>query len=224
MDATRQSLDVFNEYIVSHDLKAPLRAIANLSEWLEEDLQDKLDEDTSEQLTLLRNRVYRMDAFIDGLLQYSRAGRTKAEKTLVDVNQLLEEIIDSLAPPPNFQIKIVSEMPVFETESLQLQQVFSNLISNAIKHHPRADGKVEISVSDRIQDYQFAVADDGLGIEPKDHQKIFEIFQTLTASNRKESTGIGLSIVKKIVENQGGIITLNSQVGQGTTFYFTWKK
>ncbi|BAU65758.1 sensor histidine kinase [Stanieria sp. NIES-3757] len=218
-----QELDQFT-YIVSHDLKAPLRAIANLSEWLEEDLEDRLDEDTSQQIKLLRQRVLRMDAFIDGLLRYSRAGRLKAEKTIVDVKQLLEEIIDSLNPPSEFTIKINGEMPVFQTEPLPLQQVLSNLISNGIKHHPEPKGKIEISVSDRGLAYQFAIADNGEGIPAKYHDKIFEIFQTLTSREEKESTGIGLSIVKKIIEHQGGKIWLESQEGQGTTFYFTWLK
>jgi signal transduction histidine kinase len=218
-----QELDRFT-YIVSHDLKAPLRAIANLSEWLEEDLQNKLDEDTSQQLSLLRNRVHRMDMFINGLLEYSRVGKINVDKTLVDVHKLLEDIIDSLHPPETFEINIISEMPVFETQSLPLQQVFSNLISNGIKHHPREDGKIEISVGDRGEKYQFSVADDGLGIEPKYHEQIFEIFQTLVARDRKESTGIGLSIVKKIVENNGGNIWVDSQEGRGSIFNFTWAK
>jgi signal transduction histidine kinase len=218
-----QELDRFT-YVISHDLKAPLRAIANLAEWLEEDLEDKLDEDTSNHLNLLRNRVYRMNAFIDGLLQYSRAGKVKTKKTLVDVNRLLTEIIDSLNPPETFQIKIGAEMPVFETESLPLQQVFSNLISNAIKHHPDRDGIIEISVRDSLTNYLFTVKDNGLGIESKYHQKIFEVFQTLTSRDRKENTGIGLSIVKKIVEKQGGKITLDSQIGQGSSFSFNWNK
>ncbi|GAB4239634.1 MAG: hypothetical protein Kow0049_27030 [Stanieria sp.] len=218
-----QELDQFT-YIVSHDLKAPLRAIANLSEWLEEDLEDKLDEDTSQQIKLLRQRVFRMDAFIDGLLRYSRAGRLKESKTIVDIQQLLEEIIDSLNPPSEFTIKINGEMPVFQTEVLPLQQVLSNLISNGIKHNPHPQGKIEISVSDRGFAYQFAIADNGEGIPAKYHDKIFEIFQTLTSREEKESTGIGLSIVKKIIEHQGGKIWLESQEGQGTTFYFTWLK
>lgn len=218
-----QELDQFT-YIVSHDLKAPLRAIANLSQWLEEDLQDKLAQDTSEQLQLLRQRVFRMDAFIDGLLRYSRAGKVKEEKITVNVRQLLEEIIDSLNPPPNFTIAILGEMPVFKTEALPLQQVFSNLISNSIKHNSNPEGKIEISFLDTVEAYQFAIADNGKGIPPKYHNKIFEIFQTVAARDEKESTGIGLSIVKKIIENQGGKIWLKSDEGKGTTFYFTWLK
>jgi signal transduction histidine kinase len=274
VESRNRELDKFT-YIVSHDLKAPLRAIANLSQWIEEDLEDKLDEDTSKNMALLRSRVQRMDNFINGLLEYSRVGRIKSEKTTVDVQQLLHEIIDSIAPPPTFNIKIDENMPTLETEILPLQQIFSNLITNAIKHHNRDDGTITISVlecdkpsyevcsrsdtslwvkhfsqrreppqrkcftatqlcadgmaksttaSQTLHFYQFSVADDGVGIAPKDQERIFGIFQTLTSRDEKENTGIGLSIIKKIIESQGEKIWLESQVNQGTTFYFTWAK
>ncbi len=223
IEKRNQELDQFT-YIVSHDLKAPLRAISNLSMWIEEDLGDELEEDTSNNLILLRNRVQRMNNFIDGLLEYSRAGRVKAEKSTVNVSQLLSEIIDSLAPPSAFTISIDDKMPIMQTESILLQQVFSNLISNAIKHHDRDRGNVKISVEERERYYRFAVADDGKGIAAEHQEKIFEIFQTLEGKDATDSTGIGLSIVKKIVENQGGKIWLESKLGKGSTFFFTWSK
>lgn len=221
LEERNQELDQFT-YIVSHDLKAPLRGISNLSEWIEEDLEGKLDPDTSQNMSLLRNRVQRMNNFIDGLLAYSRAGKSQETKTTVDVQKLLDEIIDSLAPPPNFKIDISSKMPVLQTEALPLQQVFSNLISNSIKHHHRNDGIIRISAIEQGKCYQFAVSDDGLGIAPEDQAKIFTIFKTLSVKDTKENTGIGLSIVKKIVEHQKGKVWLKSELNQGTTFYFTW--
>ncbi len=223
LEERNQELDQFT-YVVSHDLKAPLRAIANLSEWLEEDLKDQLDQDTSKNLILLRSRVQRMTNFINALLEYSRAGRVNSEKTIVDVQKLLREIIDSLAPPPEFVINISDKMPTIETKALPLQQVFSNLISNAIKHHHHQNGLVTISVQENQEEYQFSVADDGVGIAPENQQKIFAIFQTLTARDRSQNTGIGLSIVKKIIDEQGEKIWLESRLGRGTTFYFTWAK
>ncbi|HEY9767772.1 MAG TPA: CHASE3 domain-containing protein [Coleofasciculaceae cyanobacterium] len=223
LEERNQELNQF-AYVVSHDLKAPLRAIANLSEWLEEDLQDKLDENTSKHLILIRSRVQRMTSFIDGLLEYSRAGRVNSQKTIVDVQKLLDEIIDSLAPRPDLVVKINGKMPTIETKALPLQQVFSNLISNAIKHHHRQDGLITISVLENPEYYQFSVADDGVGIAPEHQEKIFIIFQTLTTKDKTENTGIGLSIVKRIIDNQGEKIWLESQPNQGTTFHFTWAK
>ncbi|MCU0543447.1 MAG: PAS domain S-box protein [Oscillatoriaceae cyanobacterium Prado104] len=218
-----QELDQF-AYVVSHDLKAPLRAIANLSSWIEEDLSESMTEDTAHQMNLLRGRVHRMEALIEGLLQYSRVGRIQVASETVQVEKLLAEIIDSLAPPPEFVVEVAPGMPTFVTERLPLQQVFANLISNAIKHNRRGWGYVQISVKELDDYYEFAVADDGLGIAPQYHEKVFAIFQTLEARDKVENTGIGLSLVKKIVEGQGGSISLESAEGDGATFRFTWPK
>jgi PAS domain S-box-containing protein len=223
LERRNQELDQF-AYVTSHDLKAPLRAIANLSQWLEEDLEDKLDEDTKYQMDLLRGRVQRMENLINGLLQYSRVGRLESEPEKIVLEQLIGDIVDSLEMPPDFTINIEGQMPTLVTERLPLQQVFSNLIINAIKHHDRPDGQVTISASERERFYEFTVADDGPGIDPKYHDKVFVIFQTLEARDKTENTGIGLSIVKKAVESQGGKIALESQPGQGAIFCFTWSK
>ncbi len=220
---SNQELEQF-AYITSHDLKAPLRAIANLSEWIEEDLQDKLDDDTRNYLNLLRGRVHRLENLINGLLAYSRVGRIKTEPKRVVVAKLLAEIIDLLDVPSNFEIDIQGTMPVLMTEELPLQQVFTNLISNAVKHSDRDTGIITISAVEREEFYEFSVADNGKGIDPKYHDKIFTIFQTLDARDERENTGIGLAIVKKAVENQGGEVTVESQPGVGTTFRFTWRK
>lgn len=217
-----QELDRF-AYVVSHDLKAPLRAIANLSQWIEEDLQGQLPAENQQQLTLLLQRVYRMEALIDGLLAYSRADRSQVEAERVDVGHLIIEIIDSLSPPPSFRIEVQSGMPQLFTKRLLLSQVFTNLISNAIKHHDRSDGWVKISGYKSGKGYEFAVSDDGPGIDPKYHEKIFDIFQTLKAKDTQENTGIGLSIVKKIIETEGGQMQLESEEGRGATFRFTWR-
>ncbi len=218
-----QELDHF-AYVTSHDLKAPLRAIANLATWLSEDLEDQIPEENQQQLKLMQSRVKRMDGLIQGLLEYSRVGRKNIPAKTINVGDLVNEAIDSLSPPPEFEIIVTDNMPRLKTEALLLQQIFSNLISNAIKYHHLGKGKIVISVKEQDQFYEFAVSDDGLGIDPQYHDRIFTIFQTLQARDTVESTGIGLSIVKKIVESQGGKIWVESQLGEGATFYFTWHK
>jgi len=217
-----QELDQFS-YIVSHDLKAPLRAIANLTAWLEDDLLDIIPPENQQQLQLMRSRVNRMEELINGLLNYARIGREDIPLDMVSVAELLADIIDSLAPPPSFTVEISSNLPTFRTKRVMLNQVLANLIGNAIKHHDRRDGKVEISVQEYPEFYEFVISDDGRGIDPKQQTRIFDIFQTLEGQD-KQSTGIGLTIVKKIVETEGGKIQLKSEVGKGSTFSFTWSR
>lgn len=223
LEQRNQELDQF-AYVTSHDLKAPLRAIANLATWIEEDIGDSLPAENVEQFELLKNRVHRMEGLINGLLEYSRVGRKKQSRERVEVGQLLSEITDSLSPLGQFSIEIAPNMPTLHTRKVPLQQVFSNLINNAIKHHDRPDGKVQVQVRELKEFYEFAVSDDGPGIDAAYHEKIFTIFQTLKARDDLESTGIGLSIVKKTVEAEGGSIVLNSKLGEGTTFLFSWLK
>lgn len=223
LEKRNQELDQF-AYVASHDLKAPLRAIANLSQWVEEDINDQLSDENRYQMQLLRGRVHRLEALIDGLLQYSRVGRMATANELVDVKALLVEVLSLIAPPPEFTIAIASEMPTLNTQKIPLLQVFSNLITNAVKHHNRPAGNIVIAVTDQGDYYEFTISDDGPGIAPQYHEKIFGIFQTLEARDKVENTGVGLAIVKKIVESQGGRISIESQEGQGATFRFTWLK
>ncbi|MGB5960990.1 MAG: ATP-binding protein [Coleofasciculaceae cyanobacterium] len=222
LQRSNQDLDQF-AYVTSHDLKAPLRAIANLSEWIEEDIADQLSEESREHLHLMRKRVHRMGALIDGILQYSRAGRVQ-QLTTVNVRTLLSDVIEILSPSPEILMEVEPEMPTLKTEKILLEQVFMNLLNNAIKYLQSSSPKINISVKDAGKYYQFAVQDNGLGIAPEFHHKIWGIFQRLEARDKVEGTGVGLSIVKKIVESRGGKVWVESELGKGATFYFTWLK
>jgi len=223
LERRTQELDEF-AYVTSHDLKAPLRAIANLSQWIEDDIAEQLHGENLRQMQLLRGRVHRLEALINGLLEYSRAGRLKSEPESVEVEALLTQVIDTFATPTQFSIEVAPGMPKLVTERLPLQQVFTHLIGNAIKHHPAPDGTVKISVQERGDAYEFAVADDGAGIAPRFHERVFVMFQTLKAKETVENIGVGLAIAKRIVESKEGSIRLESQEGRGSTFYFTWPK
>ncbi len=221
LERSNRDLDQF-AYVASHDLKAPLRAIATLAGWIEEDLQDQLTGDAKEQMRLLRSRVARMDALIEGVLHYSRVGRMEAEGEEVDVGELLEEVIELQAPPPGFTVAVDSEMPTITAKRLRLGQVFSNLINNAIKYHHRSVGRIDVRAERRDGCYEFTVEDDGPGIAPEHHDRVFVMFQTLQPRDQIESTGLGLALVKKLVEEEGGKITLESEAGAGARFRFIW--
>jgi PAS domain S-box-containing protein len=223
LEAHNRELEAF-AYVVSHDLKAPLRAVANLSQWIEDDLEGQMTADTQSQITLLRSRIDRMAATIDGLLEYARCGYGEDAIETVAVAQLLADVIDSVAPPPTFAIKLPAELPTFLTKRLPLFQVFSNLIGNGIKHHHSEAGSIQVAIAERGSFYEFAIVDDGPGIDPEHQARMFKIFQAVNPQSRSDSTGIGLAIVKKIIEAEGGTIWLESEIGQGTTFYFTWPK
>ena len=216
-------------YVASHDLKAPLRGIANISEWLKEDLQDRLTPETREQLDLLRDRVARMHALIEGLLEYSRIGRAPESLEEVDVGALVTTVVDSLDPPPGFQVEIAPDLPVLYTDRLHLSQVFANLIANAIRHHDRERGRVRVTGQDLGQQWRFTIEDDGPGIPAEFRGKVFLMFQTLRVRDYGVDTGIGLALVKKLVEEHGGSIHIvDADPGQedrrGCRILFTWPR
>ena len=223
LDRKNKELDQF-AYVVSHDLKAPLRGIEVVSRWVEEDMGTQLPPKVQEYLMMMRIRVHRMENLINGILALARIGRTNQVEEEVDVNILLSEIVDLLSPPSEFKIEVQDDLPVLHTIRIQLQQVFSNLISNAIKYHDKREGLVSVTCQESDGFYIFSVSDNGPGIDPDYHERIFVIFQTLQERDAVESTGVGLTIVKKIVEWQGGSIWVTSEPGKGATFTFTWPK
>jgi PAS domain S-box-containing protein len=211
-------------YVVSHDLKAPLRGIKTLASWLSADYADKLDEQGKEQIRLLSGRVDRMNNLINGVLEYSRVGRIQEKQSLVDLNKLVPEIIDMIAPPENINITVENELPKIECEPTRITQVFQNLLSNAVKYMDKPQGLIKVGCIEENGFWKFSVSDNGPGIEEKFFEKIFQIFQTLAPRDSVESTGIGLTVAKKIVELYGGRIWVESKVGVGSTFFFTLPK
>jgi len=223
LEKTNQELKDF-AYIVSHDLKAPLRGIKTLTEWITTDYADKLDDNGKEQMNLLAGRVDRMHNLIDGILQYSRAGRVEEEKVVVNLNELVTEAIDMIAPPENITITVENELPTIECEQTRIMQVFQNLLSNAVKYMDKPQGQIKVGCVEENGFWEFSVADNGPGIEEKYFEKIFQLFQPLAPRDESESTGIGLTIIKKIVEMYGGKTWVQSKVGSGSTFFFTLPK
>ena len=210
--------------IVSHDLKAPLRGIKSLATWILDDCSDKLGEQANEQMNLLLGRVERMYNLIDGVLQYSRAGRTEEQTVQVNLDTFIPEAIDMLVPPENISITIEETMPVIECAETHVMQLFQNLLSNAIKYMDKPQGQIKVGCIEEDGFWKFSIADNGPGIEEKHFEKIFKMFQALSVSEDFEGTGVGLTIAKKIVELYGGNIWVESKIGKGSTFYFTLPK
>ena len=210
--------------IVSHDLKAPLRGIKTLANWLSTDYADKLGNDGREQINLLSGRVDWMHKLIEGVLEYSRVGRIEEERVQVNLNELITEVIGMVAPPKNITVTVENELPKIECERTRITQVFQNLLSNAVKHMDKPNGQIRVGCVEDNGFWKFSIADNGPGIAEKHFEKIFQIFQTLSLRDNSESTGVGLTIVKKIVELYGGKIWVESKVGEGSTFFFTLPK
>jgi len=223
LEAINKNLDEF-VYIVSHDLKAPLRGISSLANFIEDDLGANPNPAIKETLNMLKSRCSRMQNLIDAILHYSRMGNTKGTPEAVDVNELLKNILDMISPPPNVKITLQENMPVVMGEKIKLHEIFQNLISNGIKYNNKEQGAVNVSFKDLGESHEFAITDNGAGIKEEHHEKIFGIFQTLQPKDKVESTGIGLTIVKKLVEQQGGKVMIESKLGEGSVFKFTWKK
>lgn len=223
LESTNKELDEF-AYVVSHDLKAPLHAISNLTEWIEEDMKGKFSEETNSNFNIIKSRVSRMEDLINGLLEFARANHKKGEKASVDLNDFINEVIEFCAIPVNCSIAIPNRLPVLFGDKIKFQQVFSNLIGNAIKYNDKNEINIILSAEEKEHDWLISVKDNGPGIDARFHEKVFVIFQTLNPRDTIESTGVGLAIVKKIIEEEGGAIWVESEVGKGSDFRFTWPK
>jgi signal transduction histidine kinase len=223
LEKTNKELDKFAS-IVSHDLKAPLRAIGNLTDWIEEDAGATFAPETRDNFNTLKQRVKRMEDLIQAILDYSKADRREGDAVTVDTKKLIQESIDFIGRPENTSFIIQNKMPVFVTDQTRLCQVFTNLIGNAIKYNDNPKPEIKISAREENANWLFSIQDNGPGIDQKFHEKIFVIFQTLNRRDDVESTGVGLAIVKKIIEDQGGSIWVESELGEGADFKFLWPK
>ncbi len=230
LDQTVKELQRSNEelrsfaHVIAHDLKSPLRGIGALADWLLRKYRDRFDKQGKRRVNLLIGRVRRLSELIDSILRYSEIGHVVEKKDDVDLSTLLAEIICEINLPTNIEFSIEDKLPTLKCERVRLKQIFQNLLSNAIKYMDKPKGKISIGCTEENGFWKFSVADNGPGINEAYFEKIFEIFQTLVPRDQVESTGVGLTVVKKIVELYGGKVWLTSEPGEGTTFFFTMPK
>jgi PAS domain S-box-containing protein len=213
-------------YVASHDLKAPLRAIELLVQWITEGLNGYDVNNVQENLGLLAKRTQRLNRLLDDLLAYSRAGRKVGAHRMADTHALVLDIVQMLNPPEHISISIDGQLPKYKTHPTPLETVLRNLISNAVKHHPGPTGRIVVSCKEEGDRYVYAIEDDGEGIPQQYAERVFEMFQTLKPRDQVEGSGMGLAIVNRIVQWQGGRVWFESPApsGKGTVFKFQWKK
>ena len=221
LEKRNKELDQF-AYIASHDLKSPLRGINNLAEWIEEDMEDLMSVESKKHFLMLRGRVHRMEALINSLLKYSRAGKLNNGVVKININDLVLEVLSRVAPNNNYAIYFDNSFPIILANYQDIEIIFYELILNAIRHNKNEKPIVNITYKTKNQFYIFCIADNGDGIPEEFHQKVFTIFQTLESRDKLESVGAGLAIVKKIVEENGGTVWIESEIGKGAKLYFKW--
>jgi len=222
LQKSNDELDSF-AYVASHDLKSPLRGIDNLCQWIKEDCGNILPEESRDHLDKMQQRVNRMENLLSGLLNYSRVGRIDVEVEKINTIELVKNVVELINKPEKFIIHISESLPEITTQILPLQQVFLNLITNAINYRDKEDGFVKVTSKRLNEDFvEFSVTDNGPGIDPQFHERVFQMFQTLQPRDVIESSGMGLAIIKKVIEGQGGQIILESTLGKGCVFKFTW--
>lgn len=221
LEKQNQSL---NEYahVVSHDLKSPLRSIHSLITWIKEENEANFNPTTEEYFTLIQRKVEKMNHLIQGILTYSKIDKIHIVNEEVDLNDLVQNILNMVFVPEHIEIKIANKLPTIKADGFRMQQLFQNLINNAINFNDKPNGLVEIACVEKEGHFVFSIKDNGVGISKKNHEKIFFIFESIAQDDK--TSGIGLSIVKRILDNSNEKIWLDSQENKGTTFFFTLHK
>ena len=223
LEEANQKLHDF-AHVVSHDLKAPLRGVRRLTEWIARDCGGRVTPDESKHIQQITERVDRMYSLIDRILEYSSVEDKDEDKSMVDLGKLVNSVIEMIDCPENVTITIENQLPVCECNETRIAQVFQNLLGNAVKYIDKPEGRIRVGCIKEEFFWKFSVNDNGPGIEKKHFDKVFELFKTLVPPDKGGGTGIGLATVKKIVEMYGGSIWLESELGNGSTFYFTLPK
>ena len=208
-------------HVAAHDLKTPVRGIGTLADWIVGDYGDKLDDGGRENIRLLKARVIRIDNLIDGMLQFSKIVRNRQNEQETDLNSLVSDVIERIKPGNSIEIAVDS-LPRVTCEREHMVQVFENLLSNAVAFMDKPKGLIKVGCVEQGDFWRFYVRDNGPGIEKKHWERIFKIFQTLPTKDEPNTAGIGLTITRKIVEIYGGKIWVESQPGEGSTFFFTF--
>ncbi|QCR22989.1 ATP-binding protein [Pontibacter sp. SGAir0037] len=216
----------FNEfaYIISHDLKAPIRAISNLSVWIEEDLGENIPGDVQQNMHLLRNRAVRLERMIESLLTYSRVTSQDLDILPTDIKALVDDVLASLPEPGKLTLNLTDALPVIETYKLKLRAIINNLLLNVALHSNVPQTEVTLSLQELGDFYRFTIADNGGGVPAEALPKIFKIFYTVAPKDKVETSGAGLAISKKIVDFAGGKIEAENNEAGGLTVSFTWPK
>jgi len=213
-------------YIVSHDLQEPLRMVSSFVSLLEKKMEGQLNETTKQYIHFATDGAARMKILIQDLLQYSRAGTNKEDFSTTDLNEVMQYIKRVLEEDikKNRAVITVKPLPVIMANQTLISQLFANLVSNALKFHSGTEPEIEVGYKEEPDKYIFYVKDNGIRIDPKNFERIFAVFQRLHNKNEYPGSGIGLAICKKIADIHKGKIWVESETGEGSTFYFTMPK
>lgn len=222
LENKNKQLDQF-AYIISHDLKAPLRAIITLVDFIEEDHYEKFEDELKENFDLIKSRAEKMNFLINAVLKYSKAGTENSEFESITIDTLLSGLKLILDRPESVHFNVDDPQRLIQVQRVQLEQVLLNLISNGLKYNKSSKPQVDVDISHSNNSLHFKVKDNGIGIAAENFDKIFDLFMTVEKENEMDSSGIGLSIVQKIISSNGGEIQVFSEIGKGSEFIFSWK-